>query len=282
MPTNPKDARLRELQFLAKLARAGEGPEELFFGNDLRSMVVYLVQHGYVNGIEVASWSKDSSWERIDVAADNRRQLDMHRVLTGQSIRLRITHAGRIRLSELEQALQTGRDRDPFGILLGQRHIVTDLAITITSVGEDSPLTLAYLDANGFKVINDTINHAAGDEALKSYMSAVSMLSEAVGEAYRAGGDEVVVIMPRTTMDLALTTMRAIAAQLHREKMPGDLPLSLSCGIVTTTDPDTDPGAFLKKADEEQKRAKGRSRVDPPRPSVIAVAGRELEVVTWR
>jgi len=38
----------------------------------------------------------------------------------------------------------------------------------------------------------------------------------------------------------------------------------------------------LKKADEEQKRAKARSRVDPSRPSVLAVAGEELEVIPRR
>jgi len=41
---------------------------------------------------------------------------------------------------------------------------------------------VAYLDANGFKTINETINHAAGDEALKSYMSVVSMLIQPLSE----------------------------------------------------------------------------------------------------
>jgi len=139
-----------------------------------------------------------------------------------------------------------------------------------------------YLDANGFKAINDTIDHAAGDEALRTFMSVVASLTERRGEGYRAGGDELVLILPNTTTDLAFNAMRAVAAQLHREKMPGDLPLSVSCGIATTTAATTDPGEFLKKADEEQKRAKARSRVDPPRPSVVAVQGKELEVIPWR
>jgi len=48
--------------------------------------------------------------------------------------------------------------------------------------------------------------------------------------------------MPNATTDLALNAMRAVAAQLHREKMPGDLPLSVSCGIASTADANTDAG----------------------------------------
>src|SRR5207248_2892021 len=142
----------------------------------------------------------------------------------------------RLRLSELQQVLQTGRDREPFGILLGQRHVIPDLTIAIAFATEASPLSIAFLDLNGFKAINDTLGHAAGDDALKSFMSVVSMLTERLGEGYRAGGDEVVVIMPGATTDLALKTMHTVAVQLHKEKMPGDLPLSVSCGIATTVD----------------------------------------------
>ncbi len=246
-----------------------------------RLMILHLLRERYVNDLAALTGASGEIPDLEDALRD-RLMHDLDLLLRVEPVALRINHKGRLRLSELEQALQTGRDREPFRILLAQRHVATDLAIAITSATEYSSLTLAYIDANGFKTINDTINHAAGDEALKSYMTVVSMLTEAVGEAYRAGGDEVVIIMPNTTTDLALKTIRAVAAQLHREKMPGDLPLSLSCGIVTTTDANSDPGEFLKKADEEQKRAKARSRVDPPRPSVIAVEGRELEVIPWR
>ena len=171
-------------------------------------------------------------------ASCNRTHLhqDYDLLLSGQPITFRINHKGLVRLSELQQAIQTGRDREPFGILLGQRHVLPDLAFALAQTSPTEPLSLAYLDANGFKVINDSINHAAGDEALKGYMSVVLMLTQGRGEAYRAGGDEVVVIMPNTTAELARQTIRAVAVQLHKEEMPGDLKLSLSCGIATTTE----------------------------------------------
>ncbi len=51
------------------------------------------------------------------------------------------------------------------GILLGKRHVLPDLMIALASTTSASRLSVAYLDANGFKAINDTISHAAGDEA---------------------------------------------------------------------------------------------------------------------
>ncbi len=280
MPTAPQDARLHELQFLAKLVREGVVSLNFAANDPDRMMVMHLLREGYVNGLASLS-GVSGKIIGLENRLDDRLHLDMDLLLSGNAVALRINHKGRVRLSELQQALQTGRQREPFGILLGQRHVVPDLIIALASAGRGTPVTVAYLDANGFKQINDTLNHAAGDEALKSYMSVVLMLTEALGEAYRAGGDEVVVILQGTATDLALRTMRAVATQLHREKMPGDLPLSLSCGVVTTTDANTDPGEFLKRADEEQKRAKARSRVGAPRPSVIAVQDRDLDVIPW-
>ncbi len=288
MATIPTDARLRELQFLAKIERKGAHDIEDTFHLDQRErgMIAHLIDEGYVNGVGLQSQNHQQDFDQalrtLKHAIEYDRWSSHIALVSGQRVSLRLTHKGLVHLSELRQALQTGRDREPFGILLGQRHVLSDLTIALTSANSSSPLSVIYLDANGFKAINDTIDHAAGDEALRTFMSVVASLTERMGEGYRAGGDELVLIFPNTTTDLAFNVISAAAAQLHREKMPGDLPLSVSCGIVTTTDANTDPDEFLKKADEEQKRAKARSRGDPPRPSVIAVAGRGLEVVPWR
>jgi diguanylate cyclase (GGDEF)-like protein len=293
MPTHARDARLRELQFLARLDREGPLDLQTHTLDDLqKAMLAELIYAGHLNGIGTIGWVYRDDFQHMHVSrpennnlfldAERQRWNSINRLLGGQQVTLRISHAGRVRLSELEQALQTNRDREPFGILLGQRHVLADLAIAITRATGESPLTVAYLDANGFKTINDTLGHGQGDEALKSYMTVVSTVTERLGTAYRNGGDEVVVIMPDTSTDLALKTMRTVAAQLHKEKLPGDFPLSLSCGLATTTDPNADAAEFLNRADEEQKRAKERSREGkPPRPNVFAVQGKELEVLPW-
>src|SRR5882672_8994666 len=141
MPT-PADARLRELQFLARLDREGplnlqpmpEGPE--------RAMIAELIFAGYINSIGTIAWNYqyEIQYQHVSrpemndlfMGAERERWNSINRVLGGQQTTLRISHGGRVRLSELAQALQTGRDREPFGILLGQRNVDTDLTIAIT------------------------------------------------------------------------------------------------------------------------------------------------------
>ena len=276
MSTRPTDARLRELQLLAKLDREDVVHQTVGVEDPDRLMILHLIRERYVNDLAALTHTSGEIPDLEDALRDRRRR-DLDLLLRVEPVALRINHKGRLRLSELLQALQTGRDREPFGILLGQRHVAPDLAIAIASMPK--PLSIAFLDANGFKAINDILGHGAGDEALKIYMSVVLMLTEALGEAYRNGGDEVVVIMPGTTADRALHIVRAVAAQLHKEKMPGDLPLSVSCGIATTIDANMDAAEFMRAADLEQKRAKERSRVAGPRPSAIAIPGKEVQVL---
>ena len=285
MTPKSADARLRELKFLARVAREQPMTVTVAADDPDRLMILHLLRERYINDLaSFAGVSGRATQNGVDFDGRLRARLyqDLDLLLSGRPIALRVNHRGLVRLSELQQALQTGRDREPFGILLGQRHVLPDLIIAVTSANSASPLSVAYLDANGFKAINDTLNHAAGDEALRTFMSVLAGIGEGRGEAYRNGGDELVMIMPSTTSEEALTTMRAFASQLHKEKMPGDLPLSVSCGVVTTDDATADPTEFLKKADEEQSRAKERSRVGAPRPSVIAAEGKELEVIPWR
>jgi diguanylate cyclase (GGDEF)-like protein len=282
---NITDARLRELQFLAMVERRGRHDIENTFEMDqvLRGMIATLIHEGCLNGVGLQSLSYQHDFEAALKDLKHRIEYEswssLIALLSGQHVSLRLAHKGLVRLSELRQALKTGRDREPFGILYSQRHILPDLIIALASSANTAPLSVAYLDANGFKAINDSLGHAAGDEALRTYLEVVASLTEGRAEGYRAGGDEVVVVMPNTPTELAHTAMRAVANQLHKAKMPSALSLSVSCGIATTTDANADAAEFLRKADEEQKRAKARSRVDPPRPSVIAVESKELEVL---
>jgi diguanylate cyclase (GGDEF)-like protein len=192
---------------------------------------------------------------------------------------LRLTHFGRIRLSELKQALRTGRERESFGILWDVRHWERDVQIAILEAGEDSPLALAYLDMNGLKHINDTHGHDAGDLALKAYFQAVASVLPDGGQAYRlsGGADEVLVALPNHDEDAAIQIARLACTKLMSERLP--ILLSVAVGVITTTDPTSSPASLRATGDEEQKRAKLHSKKTSPRPSVIAVRGKEPIVI---
>ncbi|SRR6266851_2074430 len=207
MSHGPGDARLREFQFLAKLER--EAVLTLTFGaNDPdRLMVLHLLLEGYVNDLAALSGvSKRPSGLPVDVPARLRDRLekDLDLVLTAQQLELRINHKGRVRLSELEQALQAGRDRDPTGLMLSKRHLDRDLAIAVISARPEMPVSVAFLDMNGLKAVNDRYGHAAGDEAIRTYLQVLSMICGNGVEGYRGdGGDEVVLILRAMSKDWA-------------------------------------------------------------------------------
>lgn len=115
-------------------------------------------------------------------------------------------------------------------------------------------LTLAYVDANHFKTINDTLGHEAGDSALKAVGDALARsIREGTDGAYRLGGDEFAVLM--LGADLA-----SAHAALDRGFARGSVapPLSCSVGIVKLRGGER-ADEFVRRADSLMYAAKRRS-----------------------
>src|SRR5262249_43956763 len=142
---------------------------------------------------------------------------------------------------------------------------------------QDSPVSVAYLDMNGLKPINDKHGHAAADEVIRTYLGAISSVVGGAGEAYRLydGGDEGVVIMRGTGAKTASKLMRGLLQQLSKERVTlpdGFTPtLTASCGIVTTRAPNESTTDFLNLADQTMQRAKETWKSHNPRVNTLAV-----------
>ena len=274
------DARLREMQLLAKLDR--DGPVEVSGVNDQgaeRQMIISLLRDGHLNGIETLGWGKDAamqgSWNRLGNAFESHVWEALAQLLSGNgAVKIQISHKGRVRLSELEQQLRTGRDRDETGLLWAKRHAVTDVAIALLSTSADAPLSVAFLDMNDLKLLNDTHGHDAGDQGIHTFFQAALATVGQHGEAYRYGGDEVVVVMPGVGDDLAAKLLDAFVVQLGKEPLVlGEkrVPLTASCGSASMTNPGGDVAVLVKRADTAMYRAKAASKALAPRVSAIAV-----------
>jgi diguanylate cyclase (GGDEF)-like protein len=249
-----------------------------------QQMIISLLHDGYLNdGFDELSGLHESSWPSL--LETRRRVLGHHigTVLAGRPFALKISHWGRVRLSELQQQLRAGRDRDETGLLWSKRHLPIDLAIAITSTGEDRPLAVAFLDMNGLKTINDTHGHAAGDQAIRVFFQAILATLGDHGEAYRGnGGDEVVVILPSATDKEARKYLDTVVRQLGKDPLVlGDAKamttLTASCGVATTTRPDELVDALLGRADKAQYRAKAKSKDSTLRVSAIAAGDGDVE-----
>jgi diguanylate cyclase (GGDEF)-like protein len=290
-----QDARLQEMQFLAHLAREGEIKINTEDEATNRPMIVSLIYNRYINDIDSMNELQRYNWSDLERAYKDYRDthikilfLQMNgpiegaRIQTTHSLNLRISHKGRVRLSELQQQLTSGRERDRFGILISGRHVEIDLTVAALSAGQKSPVSIAYLDMNGLKQINDTHGHATADEVIRSYLGAVSTAVAAAGEAYRRydGGDEVVVIMRSTSAELASNLMRGLLRQLTKERviLPGGIEIptiTASCGIETTVSAEEDAKGFLDRADKTMQRAKEWGKTRQPRESTVALGAAE-------
>ncbi|WP_438039821.1 GGDEF domain-containing protein [Sorangium sp. So ce128] len=276
------DARLREMQFLARLDREGSLIyKERYAGTPEQQMIVSLFEGGYLNdGLEQASRAASDYFSIAEGAKRAHITILFGELLAGRPVSLTISHKGRVRLSELEQQLRTGRDRDETGLLWAKRHLETDLAIALLSASNEAPLSVAFLDMNGLKAINDTHGHAAGDEAIRAFFQAAMSTLGQHGEAYRNGGDEVVVTLPSTTDERASKLLGGFVRQLGKEVLRlgagADVTLTASCGSVSTANPAEEAKALLERADEVQYRAKRKSKEQSARASAIAVGAGEV------
>jgi diguanylate cyclase (GGDEF)-like protein len=199
----------------------------------------------------------------------------------GAGVDLRLAHRGRVRISELRDALRTGRIRDPMGILFDGRHADRALRIAVIDAGPERPLTVAYLDLNGMKEANDTLGHAAGDVLVRAYLSAVDAGVEDMGEAFRIGGDEVLVILPGQDLAAGERVVRRAHRLFASERLTHngkELPArSLCAGLVEVRDPVKVASEVRDNADAEMLRAKSESKKVPggtPRPSLLALQER--------
>jgi diguanylate cyclase (GGDEF)-like protein len=94
-----------------------------------------------------------------------------------------------------------------------------------------SALSVAYLDFDGLKQINDNRGHAAGDAALVHFATSAQGELRPTDLLSRIGGDEFVLLLPDTDYDEARTVIRRIQGRLADS--PGGESASITVGLVT-------------------------------------------------
>lgn len=160
----------------------------------------------------------------------------------------------------LETALRHDADTDALTGLANRAAFDKALAAAIDRAhGKASPLLLVLIDLDGFKAVNDTLGHAAGDDVLKAVAGALVRLPIAARLIARIGGDEFALLIEGATD--AATLAAALDEALHVSAHADGL--TLSCGgSVGTASLGDDRSArdFLRRADLALYAAK-RARV---------------------
>ncbi|RMD88915.1 MAG: PleD family two-component system response regulator [Alphaproteobacteria bacterium] len=152
---------------------------------------------------------------------------------------------------------------------LYNRHYLTSHLETLirTARHNHKPLSLAMIDIDHFKAINDEHGHAVGDEVLQEFGRRLARNVRGVDLAARYGGEEFVVAMP----DTSLRDAHRIAERLRQtiEAPPFSvsegrvIPVTVSIGLAALDDAIASGGQLVEKADMALYDAKnaGRNRV---------------------
>jgi diguanylate cyclase (GGDEF)-like protein len=195
-------------------------------------------------------------------------------------------------LSRLRLSLETANQRlrrlvsvDALTGIANRRQFDRSLEREVRRTRRDGqPLSLIFLDLDGFKRFNDTYGHARGDEALR-------LVAQTLDETFRRGGDlvaryggeEFAVVMPNIDARRAGLYAERLRRRIWRLAIPGGGAegadrLTISAGVATIETPMiAAPDELLGAADEAVYRAKclGRNRVaiEPVRPKQAQLVG---------
>lgn len=125
--------------------------------------------------------------------------------------------------------------------------------------------TVAIIDLDDFKAVNDTYGHLAGDQLLKEV---ARLLRENVRDAdtvARYGGEEFVAVLPETEKDAAFNVMEKLLSVISKARLDDypEVRVTASIGLAGFPEDDDEQLGLLKKADEALYRSKmaGKNRV---------------------
>ena len=123
-------------------------------------------------------------------------------------------------------------------------------------------LSLAYLDIDDFKGVNDRRGHAVGDRVLIALANAARGAARSVDTVARLGGDEFVVLLPETGEDAALPLADRLREVCSQAAGAGAEPVTCSVGVVTYEQPPNDVEELVARADALMYQAKAEGGDD--------------------
>ncbi|MEH3052832.1 MAG: GGDEF domain-containing protein [Patulibacter minatonensis] len=134
-------------------------------------------------------------------------------------------------------------------------------------------LTVLALDLNGFKALNDSVGHAAGDELLRTVARELATIVDGRGDVVRQGGDEFAVLLPWCSAVEAQGVMAAVRTRLGEIVVAG-VPVSTGVGAATFPTDGIDVEGLLDRADNRLRSDKYGTEVSAePRAARLDASG---------
>ena len=241
--------RCRDIPVLAVTANGGEGPLNEAFQIGLADVVQ-------------TPFSRAELSARVRSALGLKREVDRRRAREAEL--LKVTQALQAANQELERLILV----DQVSGIVNRRRFDAALEIEWRRLRRHHrALALLMIDIDSFKPYNDTYGHQDGDRCLRSAAATVQAAVHRPGDLVaRYGGDELVAILPNTTIEGArqvAATMRAAVESLtipHRGSPVSPwVTISVGCAAIVP-DPQISASHLIDRADQALYRAKATGR----------------------
>jgi len=122
------------------------------------------------------------------------------------------------------------------------------------------PFSLAYLDLDNFKLVNDRFGHEAGNKLLQETVALMQTETRKTDLVGRLGGDEFAILMPETDKRSARDVLVRIKNKFALEMENKNYQVSMSIGCITYLDVPLEVDDILQKADELMYSIKKRGK----------------------
>ena len=165
--------------------------------------------------------------------------------------------AAAIRVARLHDAAKTAASTDPLTGLPNRRAFFERLALSLRQAAEGMPLSVAIVDVDLLKAVNDRYGHNVGDEALMRIGTLLAAGVRGDDAVARIGGDEFAVLFPGAPVLAAERIMRRLAETVAESKLSDGRPLpTIAWGIAVAPDGPTTVDAIVDAADRAMYRQK--------------------------
>jgi diguanylate cyclase (GGDEF)-like protein/putative nucleotidyltransferase with HDIG domain len=191
-----------------------------------------------------------------DAGSSNRELVSYKAKLTQQILNSHLTNARlyqQARLTSLTDAL-TG---------VGSRRLLEDKLESECARAKryKRPFSIAIIDLDNFKTINDILGHATGDNALKALAECMKSQKRKPDILARYGGDEFVILMPETKAKEAVALLERIRSNVEQINVAENVSMTISCGIAQNLpNKDNAPSEVIRRADLALYEAKSAGK----------------------